>query len=482
VILVLLLVLLGLGYWTLARPQGLSTDSGQRDRNFLFSIYGFEGDLLRRPSSVDIAPNGEIHVADTGKRRVVVFDERGNYIRTYGEYGADLLQLQNPIDVAVAPDGRCYVLDKGEKKIVVYDPTGTPQTALTFEDWPLSITIANDRLYVTMPPGVAVFDLDFGFVTAYLDFGKDPGKFDKPGGVAVAEDGTIYVADSFNYRVQALKNGEVLWTYGEPLPPESAIQFNEESRKFGLPASIALDENGNLYVVDGTNSELVVLSSDGEFQQIMGGVGHDDGTFYYPDGIAYGNGMIAVADKFNDRVEIFRVPRPGVEVALRFAPWLALLLLPLLLIPLLLLRRTRHVVTGDFIDAMARDEEYGEAVAKALRIVYVPTSQLERGRKVAERLPLTWKSRDVAEDRAAEVAEKFGVTTADAEVLALALELRGKRIVLAESERTRNAATELELPQASYEELVAEEERKAADRAKAETTDEGANDTPADEE
>ncbi len=54
--------------------------------------------------------------------------------------------------------------------------------------------------------------------------------------MAVDEDGNIYVADSFNYRVQALsKAGKVLWVYGNPIPPDKAIQFQGADRKFGLP-------------------------------------------------------------------------------------------------------------------------------------------------------------------------------------------------------------------------------------------------------
>ena len=111
----------------------------------------------------------------------------------------------------------------------------------------------------------------------------------------MGEDGTLFVADSFNYRVQAIsEEGEPVWQYGEPLPPDEAVGFAEESRKFGLPASIAADEGGFLYVVDGTNSEVVVLTTDGEFQETIGGVGHDDGLFYYPDGIEYSLSLIHI--------------------------------------------------------------------------------------------------------------------------------------------------------------------------------------------
>ena len=313
-ILLLLLGIIGIGYWQLTRPASIAGEAGSKDRNFRFSIYGFEGDLLRRPSSVTVAPDGNFYVADTGKHRIVVFDDRGNFVATYGDPGQGNLQLNNPIDVAVGADGRSYVLDKGLKKVVVYDSNRRAIKEMKFQDWPLSLTMApNGRLYVTMPPGVVVFNADLKPVTGYLAAGKKNGQFDKPGAVAVDEDGNLYVADSFNYRVQALdKAGKVKWVYGNPIPADKAVQYQGPDRKFGLPASIARDDNGNLYVVDGMNSELVMLNADGEFIQKIGDVGHDDGTFYYPDGIDYADGKLVVADKFNDRIEVFNVPRTGV--------------------------------------------------------------------------------------------------------------------------------------------------------------------------
>ena len=193
----------------------------------------------------------------------------------------------------------------------------------------------------------------------------------------------MYVADSFNYRVQAIsKAGKVLWTYGSPLPADKAVQYQGPDRKFGLPASITRDDNGNLYVVDGVNSELVMLNEQGEFVQKIGDVGHDDGTFYYPDGIDYSDGKLVVADKFNDRVEVFSVPRTGVAAFLPFAPWL---LLPLLLlaglIAYLLLRRDHYVPTPEFVGRMAADSVHGADVAKAVKSLFVPAEDAEATRR-----------------------------------------------------------------------------------------------------
>lgn len=449
--LLLLVLILGIFYYLLTRPPELK-DGGAKDRNFLFSIYGFEGDLLRRPSGVGIDSKGNIYVADTGKKRIVVFDAKGSYLTTYGDFGKKSLELWDPIDVAVAPDGRSYVLDKTQKKIVVYDSARRAFHVITFPEAPLSVEVSDDKLFVTTVSGVLIGDLKGNLLTGYVSRGKNPGQFDLPGAVAVGKDGTLYVADSLNYRVQAIgANGKPKWAYGKPIPPKTAVMYRGLDRKFGLPASIAQDDNGNLFVVDGLNSEIVILDSNGDFLEKMGEQGHADGQFYYPEGIAYSDGRLLVADKFNDRVEVFSVPALGGPRYSIYLP-LALLLLLLPLLLFLLRRRVRYIATPDFVGRLAAGED-AELVAGALRKVNVAPSLAERASEL-ENVELDWLSRDVDVDRVSDLVGSYGLNHEDAEAVAVAVGLRGRKVLLAETEDVRRAATDLGVASLSYEELV----------------------------
>jgi DNA-binding beta-propeller fold protein YncE len=454
----LLLLLAGLGalYYTLSRPAEVSGE-GERDRNFLFSIYGFEGDLLRRPSSVAVGPNETIYVADTGKKRIVVFDRDGAFVTTYGTIGEGETDLWEPLGVAVAPDGRSFVVEKSKKKIVFFDAQRQPIKAVFVEEYPLSARVADDQLFITTESGVLISDLDGNLETGYIKRGKAPGEFDRPGAVAVGADGRLYVADSLNYRVQAIDiDGTPLWQYGQPLPEGATQNMTQDSGQlFGLPASITIDENGYLYVVDGLNSEIVVLDSEnGELIEKIGDVGHDDGKFYYPDGIDHANGRLIIADKYNDRIEVFSVPTAlGGADWQAWVPWLALLfLLPLLLL-LFLRRKMRYVLTPGFFDRLSADEIDGETIAATLGKAFAAEDYAEAVADAEDR-GLELVGRKVDEQRVAEIAERFALAQADAEAIATAVDLRGKRVLLTDDVTVAGVARELGLATLGYDEML----------------------------
>lgn len=475
IVLLLLFVAVGLFYYFLTRAPEVN-EVGEKSRNYLFSIYGFEGDLLRRPSSVAVGPNGDIYVADTGKKRIVVFDKSGNFRSTYGDFGEGPLQVWEPLGIAVAQDGRSYVIDKQKKKIVVYDVNHKAVKSIATPEYPLSARVANGSLFVTMESGVVIADLDGNLLTGYIKRGKKAGEFDRPGAVAIGKDGTLYVADSLNYRVQAISSkGKPMWQYGQPLDPAKLKDMTTDTgQRFGLPASIAIDDNGYLYVVDGLNSEVAVLDSKGGFVEKMGDVGHDDGKFYYPDGIDYASGRLVIADKYNDRVEVFSVPvQAGVAAWTPYAPWaLLLLIVPL---PFLLLRRKpTYVMSPEFLGVMV-DDPKGGLVADALKSVAVTPEVAETARTLGS-VGRDFKERSADGDSAARIAEEFGVERRAAETLDVAARLRGKRVLLAEDESVKRAAEKLGIPVLTFEELLSTLHK--AETAEEATEQEVADDGP----
>jgi hypothetical protein len=287
-------------------------------------------------------------------------------------------------------------------------------------------------------------------------FGKKEGEFDLIGGIAVSDDGTIYVADSLNYRIQAIdeKTGKAKWVYGKPLPPQSAIRFRGDERKFGLPASITLDERGRLYVVDGLSSEIIIFDAKtGNRIKKVSDIGHTEGLVYYPDGITYGKGgIVAVADKFNDRVQVFSVPVPGIAAAIpSWLPWIALLPIALLIIWLLFAPKVKFVADEAFVGLVAGSDQRAE-IEKSLKKLFVLPDVKKKYEKSFEKLKLVELSYE--DEKAEEIRRNYGIDELYSALLAGANRLRGRRTLFIESDPIRRIAEEdFELPTMNYEEL-----------------------------
>jgi tripartite motif-containing protein 71 len=84
------------------------------------------------------------------------------------------------------------------------------------------------------------------------DWQGPPGHFSGPNGIAIDDQGNIYVADNGYYRIQKLAPS------GEPLAQWGTRGRGRE--QFEFPAGIAVDAKGTIYVADPVNDRIQKLS------------------------------------------------------------------------------------------------------------------------------------------------------------------------------------------------------------------------------
>jgi serine/threonine protein kinase/DNA-binding beta-propeller fold protein YncE len=126
--------------------------------------------------------------------------------------------------------------------------------------------------------------------------GTAAGQFGSPSGIAVADDGSIYVADTDNARIQKLS------AIGEPLAQWGTL--GTSAGQFSSPLGVAVDRQGNVYVADTGNDRIQKLSPDGKALAQWGSHGTAPGQFSSPSGIAIADdGSIYVADTDNARIQ-----------------------------------------------------------------------------------------------------------------------------------------------------------------------------------
>jgi len=145
--------------------------------------------------------------------------------------------------------------------------------------------------------------------------GAAPGQLSQPRGVVVSPDGSTYVVDSRNSRIQKFAStGEFLLEFGGNGSGEGQLgRF--ASAGGGGANGIAVGSDGNVYVADTWNHRIVVFSPDGAFLRAWGQFfdAADDpaasqtnaGMFYGPRGITAFGGQIYVTDTGNERVQVF---------------------------------------------------------------------------------------------------------------------------------------------------------------------------------
>ena len=126
------------------------------------------------------------------------------------------------------------------------------------------------------------------------------GTFNEPWGIAIAPDGSVYVTDTWNHRVEKFtSSGKFITAWG-------VFGQGETPDAFYGPRGLAVDEEGRVYVTDTGNKRIAVFDSNGNFLTDFGSAGFDPGQFDEPVGVAIDkNGTVYVTDAWNKRIQTF---------------------------------------------------------------------------------------------------------------------------------------------------------------------------------
>lgn len=307
VVLLLALILIALIWFYLNKTKP-PTEIGQEipaGINHIKSIYGPEaGDNFDKPESTALDEDGNIYVADTGNNRVAVFDSDGNFQRIIGDDKATPF----PLGIVVSSSGRVYVTSLMQRQLSILDEQGKVLKTIKFkkkEETPLRVAIYNNKLYITAIGKIMVADLNGKIEKKWGKEGRALGNFEYPNGIAIAKVGKvdpgIIISDSNNNRIQILSmDGKPKAYKGQP--PKS---LKDESLLFGLPNGIAIDDEGSIFVADTFNHAIRIFDNEGNDLGQLGAQGSADGRYYYPTDIKLvQENRFIIADKWNDRIQI----------------------------------------------------------------------------------------------------------------------------------------------------------------------------------
>jgi len=266
----------------IARDRTVTTFAGNS------TVSGQSALRFSRPMGLDLAVDGYIYVADA-LNHVIKRVSLDGLIEPYaglglaGDVDGDRFEARFsiPADVAVSKTSIVvYVADAFNNKIKVITPDGTVQTLAGvrsggFADGPasearfaqpLALALSQDEeiLYVSdfFNHSIRTVDTRTGEVQTlagngtpgYVDGPLEDARFNRPVGITVSHEGTIFVADSENHVIRKIEDGTVSTFAGTGA---AGMRNGEGSEaQFNLPYHIIISQSGGtlMYVADRRNN------------------------------------------------------------------------------------------------------------------------------------------------------------------------------------------------------------------------------------
>jgi DNA-binding beta-propeller fold protein YncE len=177
-------------------------------------VAGAGPTTFRQPSDLLVAPNGDLFVADghgaDGNNRIVKLSADGKFLKQWGTTGSGDGQLRDPHDLAMDSQGRLFVADRANNRIQIFDQEGNHLASWPQFGRPSGLFIdREDILYVAdsesnarrnpgWKRGIYIGSARDGRVTAFIpDPEPSPDQSATSGAEGVAADGlgNVYGAE-----------------------------------------------------------------------------------------------------------------------------------------------------------------------------------------------------------------------------------------------------------------------------------------------
>ena len=164
------------------------------------------------PSSVAMDSNGAIYVLQRGEKAdpVLVLNREGRIVRSWGKG-----MFKIPHSIRIDAQGNIWTVDSSSSMVMKFTPEGNKLMEIAVGEQPAGRGATNGTTDIAFGPQGSLFISDGYGNARVLEYtargervrqwgsaGTGPGQFRQPHGIAIDDDGVVYVADRLNGRLQ----------------------------------------------------------------------------------------------------------------------------------------------------------------------------------------------------------------------------------------------------------------------------------------
>jgi DNA-binding beta-propeller fold protein YncE len=265
-----------------------------------------KGMIAGEASAVAVSSKGHVFLFQRTKPMLAEYDAKGNFVQSIGDG-----LFTHPHGLRVDADDNLWTTDDGSHLVLKLDPAGnvllvlgrlnTGAEASWLFNKPADVAFAkNGDIYVADGYGnsrVVKFDRDGKYIKAWGKYGTGIGEFNLPHSVAVDNQGRVYVGDRENQRIQIF---------------DSEGKFIQQWTDVGYPYGLSITPDQHIWMVDGGYDRIVELDQNGRILGAFGEPGHQPGQLAWPHFMAIGpDQTIYVAEVLNWRFQVFGRTAPA---------------------------------------------------------------------------------------------------------------------------------------------------------------------------
>jgi DNA-binding beta-propeller fold protein YncE len=274
------------------------------------------------PRGIRVAANGQIYMVDYWNMRIEYMNANGTGATSFGFRGNpnQAGAINFAWDAALQPGtGNVFVANRENDQVEVFSPTGTfihiigkvgtangdfkfPQGIAFAPDGTLLVDDSgNDRIErFTMSAGDTVATWNANYGTKGIGKTAPAGQLNNPTGIAVASDGTIWVADTLNNRIQSMSPSGTWTVFG-------ATTGTGHQTGFLVPWGVTVAPDGSIWVSDTGNNRIVSMSTTGADNfnataATMGVPAAPMDSVIFPFALAFSGNTVYLTDIWNNRV------------------------------------------------------------------------------------------------------------------------------------------------------------------------------------